>query len=48
MFTNSTREETWSYGTHGGLHQRDGTVRDGGVDAAGQLGGVDEAIREVD
>jgi hypothetical protein len=32
----------------GGLHQPDGTLRDRGVDAAGQLDGVDETIREMD
>jgi hypothetical protein len=32
----------------GGLHQPDGTVRDRGVDTAGQPGGVDEAVRKVD
>jgi len=33
---------------HSGLHQPDGTVRDRSIDAAGQLDGVDEAIREMD
>ena len=36
-----------SHGAHGGLHQRDETVRDGGVDAARQLGGVDE-VRAIE
>ena len=32
----------------GCLDQPDGALRDRGIDAAGQLGGVDEVVREVD
>lgn len=36
------------HGTHRGLHQRNGRLRDRGVDTTGQPEGVDEVIREMD
>ena len=37
-----------SHGAHGGLHQPNGALRDGSVDAAGESGGVDEVVGVMD